>query len=171
MNIKRFGLGDDFLLRLFLVVLMICGGAAAASANPNTGSMPVGRWMTANQQAVIQIAPCGEDLCGQIVGIVLAHPNDPMPLSWQGLPQCGMVILQTAPAQDPDDPQWHGTVRDPRSGTLYQAQIALDAQRHLQLHGYVGLPIFGMTQVWTPYSGRTLAGCKLAAATSTASNG
>jgi hypothetical protein len=41
--------------------------------------------------------------------------------------------------------------------------IHLDPQRHLYLHGYIGLPIFGQTQTWTRYSGRTLADCRLAA--------
>jgi len=149
------------LFRVWLLALLVCGGISDAQASDV--STPTGRWMTANQQAVIQIAPCGADLCGQIVGIALAHPNDPMPMNWQGQPQCGEVILQTAPAASPTGGRsWVGRVLDPRSGAIYQARMALDALRHLVLHGYVGLPIFGQTQTWTAYSGRTLPGCKLA---------
>jgi hypothetical protein len=57
---------------------------------------------------------------------------------------------------------WIGRVLDPRDGAIYQARMALDALRHLVLHGYVGLPIFGRTQTWTPYAGRTTADCRLA---------
>lgn len=140
---------------LYAVLLSLFGLVAAHAA---TAPAPTGRWITANHNAVIQIAPCGGDLCGQIVGIALAHPNDAMPLAWAGQPQCGMVILQTAPAPG----AWVGQVVDPRDGSVYQARMVVDNARHLQLHGYVGLPIFGQTQIWTPYNGQTLAGCRLA---------
>jgi uncharacterized protein (DUF2147 family) len=149
------------LLRVWLLAALFCGSAAFAHAAAT--SAPTGRWITSNHAAVIQIAPCGKTLCGQIVGIILAHAGDPMPNDWKGRPQCGMTILQTSPVTDNDtgDIRWVGTVLDPRSGAVYQATIALDESRRLRLHGYVGLPIFGMTQVWIPFSGRTLAGCKL----------
>ncbi len=148
-----------FLLRLALAVL--CFSASLAMAQV---AVPTGRWLTANHAAVVQIAPCGVDLCGQIVGIRLNPPNAPMPLNWQGQPQCGMTILRTAPIvnQQTGATEWVGTVLDPRNGDVYRAKIRLNRERHLSLHGYLGLPIFGQTQIWEPYSGRTLAGCKLA---------
>jgi uncharacterized protein (DUF2147 family) len=148
--------------RVWLLALAFCSAFSAANA-AGTGA-PIGRWITANHDAVIQIAPCGADLCGQIVGIQLAHPHDPMPNDWQGHPQCGLTILQTAPRVDATGATvWVGEVIDPRDGSIYQAQIQLDPARHLVLHGYIGLAIFGRTQTWTPYAGRTLAGCHLAA--------
>jgi len=149
------------LFRVALVVLLLGLGLSGAAASDAT--TPTGRWMTANQQAVIQISPCGQGLCGQIVGIAVAHPGDKMPMDWQGHPQCGLTILQTAPAADASGQTvWVGQVQDPRSGAIYHAQLMFDALRHLVLHGYLGLPIFGQTQTWTPYAGRTLANCKLA---------
>jgi uncharacterized protein (DUF2147 family) len=145
------------LRRLFYSALWSLFGLVAAHAA--TSPAPTGRWITANHNAVIQITPCGGDLCGQIVGIMLAHPHDAMPLAWTGQPQCGMVILQTAPS--PGTGAWIGSVLDPRNGSVYQAHMELDSYRRLILHGYVGLPIFGQTQVWTPYNGQTLAGCRV----------
>jgi uncharacterized protein (DUF2147 family) len=122
---------------------------------------PTGRWITADNQAVIQIAPCGAGLCGQIVG--LAHPSNPTPINWQGHPQCGMTILQTTASTDATgNRDWAGIVQDPRNGIIYHATMMLDAFRHLLLHGYVLLPALGKTQTWLPYSGRTLAGCQIA---------
>jgi uncharacterized protein (DUF2147 family) len=154
-------LGDFTLFRLWLVAAWLCSSVAFAHA---AGAAPIGRWFMANHTAVIQIAPCGKNLCGQIVGIVLAHPGDPMPLDWLGHPQCGMTILQTAPIPNTrtGDTDWVGTVLDPRNGNVYRASIALDNARRLRLHGYLGLPIFGLTQTWDPYPGHTLANCKLA---------
>jgi uncharacterized protein (DUF2147 family) len=82
----------------------------------------------------------------------------------QGAEQCGLIILQIAAfLQNDGTTQYRGTVRDPRDGDVYQATIALDPNQNLRLHGWLGLPIFGQTQTWTPYAGRTLANCKLAA--------
>jgi len=153
------------LFRVFLTVLLLTFGAPF-TASANAAGSPAGRWITANHQAVIQIFPCGADLCGNIVGIALAHPGDKMPSDWRGQPQCGLTIIQTKPAIDSDGtPVWQGSVLDPRDGSVYHAKIRLDSNRHLYLHGYIGLPVFGQTQTWTPYSGRTLADCRLAAAT------
>ncbi len=145
---------------LLLAPLLTPLMATAATSN----QAPVGRWITANGQAVVQISPCGQDLCGQIVGIALAHPGDPMPTNWQGQPQCGETIINTAPSTDASGKTvWKGSVLDPRNGDVYQANIKLDAANHLELHGYLVVPLLGQTQTWTPYAGRTLPDCHLAA--------
>jgi uncharacterized protein (DUF2147 family) len=130
---------------------------AFASSTP-----PTGRWITADHSAVIQISPCGQGLCGQIVGIALAHPGDPMPQDWMGQPQCGLTIIQTAPVTDASGvTTWNGVVLDPRNGDRHPAQLALDALKRLVLRGYAFLPIFGRSTTWTQYSGRTLPNCRL----------
>ncbi len=147
------------MLRLWIAAIILAGSLALpASGQP--AADPTGRWMTADNQAVIQIAPCGGKMCGWIVG--LAHPN-PAPLDWRGHPECGFAMLQTAPGTDQDgNPDWSGTVTDPRNGAVYHATLMLDGLRHLLLRGYLLLPVLGHTQTWLPYAGRTLAGCQLA---------
>ncbi len=153
------------MFRLFqgfcLLTTLLCGGGAAlAAASPP--APPLGNWLTANHAAVIQVAPCGGALCGRIVGIALKHQTDPMPLNWRGQPQCGEPILKTALVTgDNGASAWVGTVQDPRNGDIYQASIRLDADHHLRMHGYLGLPIFGQTQTWLPYTGQIPVGCKL----------
>jgi len=151
----------------------VCGSLAFSDAAATPTPTPTGRWITADHSAVIQIFPCGADYCGQIVGIALAHPGDPMPRDWQGQPQCGEIILETAPMTNnlTGAINWVGTLRDPRNGSLYQASIAVDADRQLRLHGYLGLPLFGQTQTWAPYAGRTLLGCRLAFVPATSARG
>ncbi len=153
------------MFRLGCLALLLSFGLSMGQAKADQPADPTGRWITAQHNAVIQIFPCGADMCGDIVGLVPANPDGGMPTDWQGRPQCGLTIINTAPATDSDGtPVWQGTVLDPRNGSVYQAKIKLDQDRHLELHGYIGLPIFGQTQTWTPYSGRTLADCHLAAA-------
>jgi uncharacterized protein (DUF2147 family) len=149
------------LLRFGLFALLLCWGFTAHAAQ--TQDMPTGRWLTSAHDAVIQISPCGRNLCGQIVGIATAHPNDPMPKDWQGAPTCGVTILETAPQATPaGTTEWVGSVLDPRSGAVYHAKIVLDEFKHLILHGYVGMPLFGRSQTWTAYTGPAPQNCRLA---------
>ena len=61
-----------------------------------------------------------------------------------------MTLLETAPVPNPrtGGTDWIGTILDPRNGNVYRASIAVDNTHHLRLHGYIGLPIFGLTQRW-----------------------
>jgi len=147
----------------WLTALWLSGGltlaqATAASAAPIT--YPSGSWTTENSGTVISVAQCGTDLCGRISGMVLDHPNDPPPLDWRGKPQCGDIIFQVAPeTADDGTVKWNGTVSDPRDGAVYQATVTFDAQGNLHMRGFVGLAIFGETQIWRPYSAQTPRDC------------
>jgi uncharacterized protein (DUF2147 family) len=153
-----------FLTLLFCLGLFAPAYAHDSATNNVTWRLsnpynPTGLWVTASGNAVVQISACGQGLCGQIVGLVLG-PNDPMPRDWAGNSQCGLTIFRTAPSGN-GTPTWTGTILDPRDGSQYDAQIKLDQPGQLQLRGYVGLPIFGRTQTWTPYSGSIPANCRL----------
>lgn len=119
-----------------------------------------GRWITASHSAVVQIAPCGADLCGRIVGMVLA-PGEPVPRDWQGQSQCGLTIIHTTPDAGANGASWSGSVLDSRDGSLYHARITLGPNGQLKLRGYVGLPIFGQTQTWTEFPGHPGPDCRL----------
>jgi uncharacterized protein (DUF2147 family) len=135
------------------------GATATALATSSAG--PFGSWMTSSGGAVVQIAPCGPGLCGQIVGIELG-PNDPMPNDWAGATQCRLTIIRVVPAADgSSNVVWKGTIINPSDGRSYHARITLAPTHQLRLLGYVGLPLFGRTQIWTPYKGPMASDCRL----------
>jgi uncharacterized protein (DUF2147 family) len=123
----------------------------AAAAPPETG-----RWRTQDRSSVIAIAPCGQGLCGHVIGISLAHPTDAPPRDIWGGSQCGETIIRMP--EHANDGRWHGTILDPRSGRTWRAQIWHRGDT-LHLRGYIGLPLFGATQLWTPYAGATRPNC------------
>ncbi len=142
--------------------LSFCFSFWACPPRGTAASSPIGRWLTANRQAVIQIAPCGANFCGRIVGIIVRHAGDPMPLDWLGRPQCGFVMLWTTrQIGTAAATRWAGYVQDPRDGATYDAILAVGPDGNLRLRGYLGLPLFGQTQLWSPFTGRTFADCRL----------
>jgi uncharacterized protein (DUF2147 family) len=129
----------------------------SASAAPAAG--PQGSWLTANGEAVVQIAQCGHALCGQIVGIdrgpAAAGPNDV-----HEAPRCGLTIITDEKPEA--DGTWLGEITDPRDGSTYQAKLWVDESGNLHLHAFIGIPLLGATVIWRPFTGHVTAECGLA---------
>ncbi|MBC7801108.1 MAG: DUF2147 domain-containing protein [Gemmatimonadaceae bacterium] len=140
-------------MRVVLVAAVLAWAGAAAGQG-----MPTGRWLTQDRDAVIAIEPCGTALCGQIVGITLDHPDDPTPVDNMGRPQCGLTIITGAV---PDGEAWAMQILDPRNGAAYRARMHVDTQGRLQVRGFIGIPLLGRTQAWTPYAGVLTPDCIL----------
>lgn len=49
-----------------------------------------------------------------------------------------------------DGQKWSdGKILDPRTGKVYRANLEPDETgQHLQVHGFIGIPLFGLTKVW-----------------------
>lgn len=63
-----------------------------------------------------------------------------------GKPITGMHILS---ASRSDALEWSGEILDPESGRVYKGRLELAADGKLvKLRGYVGIPLFGRTQIW-----------------------
>jgi uncharacterized protein (DUF2147 family) len=137
-----------------LILAAVIAPAAAAPA-------PVGRWLTEDRGGVIEIFPCAAALCGRIVGMTEPLRPDGKPQTDSaGQPKCGLTILHDAIETEPG--QWSGRITDPDDGSDWHCVLSVDAQGRLHLRGYVLLPLLGQTQIWTPYSGRLGADCRMA---------
>jgi len=138
----------------FALLLGAPPGRAAQQATP------VGRWLTQDKEAVIAIEPCSGGLCGQIIGVTLDHPNDPFPTDSQGRSQCGLTIIRAGAVPD-GELNWSARITDPRDGKIYQARLRLDDQHRLRVRGYIGIPLLGRTEVWTPFHAEIGGDCRL----------
>ena len=143
---------------LFLGVTVAAIGLIASLASARLATSPVGNWSTANGRGVIAIVPCGDALCGRIVGID-RKPTEPMPTDVRGRSQCGLTIITNQRPRA--DGTWLGEVTDPRDGDTYQAKLWLDDEGNLRLRGFVGVPLLGATQIWRPFTGRLTPECGL----------
>ena len=66
----------------------------------------------------------------------------------KNLPSLGLIMIKGMQRKGLSYDK--GTILDPRDGSVYQAtmEVSPDGQS-LTVHGYLGLPIFGKSQVWT----------------------
>ena len=125
--------------------------AALCLASPLLAAQPVeGRWLTAERDAVITIAPCGKALCGRIAKFLVAPPQganqrdvnnkDPKLRSRKLL---GMPVLT---GFTEDDDEWRGQIYDPKSGKTYRSIIRRVNANTLEVKGCIGP--FCQTQTW-----------------------
>ena len=118
-------------------------------------SSPVGEWRTIDDatgaaRALVRIYQHDGALFG-LVEQPLAkdgHPNcDACTDDRRGKPIVGMDIIR---GLHRDGAAWSGgTILDPERGTVYRCTLELrDGGRRLAVRGYIGLALFGRTQVW-----------------------
>lgn len=106
--------------RAVLAAALISSAAAAAPA-PVTG-----RWLTPERDAMVEVAPCGAQLCGRIVRILRPNPNRPAvdrnnpDPAQRTRPIQGLTILS---GFTPGGDRWKGRIYDPRSGRTYRSEL------------------------------------------------
>lgn len=100
--------------------------------------------------SVIRIGHCGKGICMWLVSVSPSapaftdiHNSDP---SLRSRPLCGLRIGSGFNARD-DLHAAGGTLYDPKSGKTYHGEMTVVGPE-LHLRGYVGLPLFGETEVW-----------------------
>lgn len=145
--------------RAFAAVLL-SATAFAAQAQPSSASDPRGRWVTANGNLEVEVAPCGAALCGTVTKVLGNRSMAPGGGDMQATdkrPALGMTLLKDFAPVDAADParpptQWAGQIYNRENGKLYSCNMSVstagNAAGELLLHAYVGLPLFGKTQRW-----------------------
>jgi uncharacterized protein (DUF2147 family) len=117
---------------------------------------PFGRWLTEDRQGVVETYRCGRELCGKVVweavpsgktGRSNVDDMNPDP-SRRGQPICNLQVMSGFKAKSPLE--WvGGSIYEPQTGKTYSAEITVADGPTMKLRGYVGIPLFGKTQVWT----------------------
>ncbi len=141
-------------LARLLVAIVFVTSTSGARAAPDDGV--AGVWLTEEGDARIEIAACGDLVCGHIVwleepldddGNEKLDKNNPDE-SLRSRPIVGLPLLIR---YQPDGPgQWtNGRIYSPRNGKLYKCSMRLDGPDTLRVRGYIGIPLLGQTEVWT----------------------
>jgi uncharacterized protein (DUF2147 family) len=134
-----------------LAVLAVTGAASA------DGRGPLGRWITEGGKSHVEIARCGEQLCGTIIWLKEPLDDGGQPKTdknnkdeaLRDRPILGLALLNGFGAEPVDGKWTDGKIYNPEDGETYSATMNLLDARRLKVRGYVGLPLFGKSQEWT----------------------
>jgi uncharacterized protein (DUF2147 family) len=132
-------------IRPTLILALLAIGAPAIAATPVTG-----KWVTAGKDSVVEIAPCGQKLCGRVAKLLKpaqngppVDRNNPNP-ALKSRPLVGLPILSDFVEAGA---QWSGTIYDPRNGKSYRSNVARNPDGTLKVQGCIAF--FCQTQTWT----------------------
>lgn len=137
------------------VCLFIPALLAAASIRAQSPT-PIGVWLHPNKRIQVEIAHCGDRLCGKMVwfrwpndarGLPLVDINNPDP-ALRSRPLLGLRILHGL--RRTGERTWEGgRIYNPDDGVNYRARMTIGEDGTLRVRAYVLLPILGKTLVWT----------------------
>lgn len=140
--------------RHMIVALLLCGFSSMAAAKSADGF-----WLTENGKAIVRFDSCGTKVCGTMVWV--ANPTDETgdlkrdtnntDTDQRARPICGLPLLGglgQAKAGRWED----GWIYNPRDGETYSAEVELVSESKLKVRGFLGISLFGSSQVWTRVS-------------------
>ncbi len=126
------------------LALAMTASAAVAAPAPVTG-----RWLTEEGKAIVEIAPCGRELCGRVARVLKPRPGGPAvdannpDKALRNRPIEGIAILSGFTASSD---RWKGRIYDPESGRTYRSELMIEGAT-LKVKGCFGP--FCRSQNWT----------------------
>ncbi len=115
-----------------------------------------GYWMDSDGEVLLEIGRCGAARCGKVAWLRRPRGPDGGPLrdfrnpdpKLQARFVCGMVVVSGFKKQR--DGTWgDGTVYVPDHGMSFSGEAQVLGPNHVKVSGYILLPIFGSSEVWT----------------------
>jgi uncharacterized protein (DUF2147 family) len=143
---------------LALFLWLISAAVVLAADNRVTGT-----WKTADGRALIEMYYCGAKICGRVAWLrEPCFPADDRE-GMAGTPRTdrynpdpekrnrrviGLQIMEGFTRNGYN--RWdHGTIYDADTGRTYRSRLTLVDPNRLELHGYIGIPLFGRSSIWT----------------------
>lgn len=149
-----FSLGFTAILTVALAT-PVFAQTASPNQNPHQPVSPIGVWFDDTGQGAVEIAPCGDRLCGRIVwlkdpltpeGQPLTDAYNPDPRR-RNQPICGLQVIGNLQLQ-PDGSWDRGWIYDAKEGKSYDVEISLRSADRLQVKGYLGVKFLSETFIW-----------------------
>jgi uncharacterized protein (DUF2147 family) len=124
----------------------IAAGAAAMLAGGSVAQAPVadvaGVWIDHTGQGAVEIAPCGNRVCGRVVWL-----KNPEHRSVSGKPICGAQVLGDLRKEGRN--VWEsGWIYNPEEEERFSAALELANADTLMVTGYLGIKLLGETFTW-----------------------
>jgi uncharacterized protein (DUF2147 family) len=139
----------------FFFAFVVLSAILLFAAKINNEDKVLGLWLVGNGKAKVKIDKEGKKYVGKIVW--LKNPNDDSghprvdknnpDASKRKNPILGITLLKDF-EYDGDNEWVSGTIYDPENGKTYSCKITLKDQNTIEVRGYVGISMFGRTDVW-----------------------
>jgi len=148
-------------INLSLIAAVFATGVATGLAAPLAmaqDNSPVGLWKTIDDtsgkpSALIRITEQKGELQGKIEKLFRTPEEDQNPVCVQctdarkGQPIVGMTIVSGL--KKTGDEYTGGEILDPKNGKIYKSKLTVrDGGKKVEVRGFVGVPMFGRSQVW-----------------------
>lgn len=148
-------------MKTFLSMGVLALAAAlppAVAQDASQQASPVGLWkniddVSGKPKALIRVTERGGELQGQIEKLYLAPGEDPNPRCGlcsgdkKDQPVLGMVFMSGLKKKGNEYSD--GQILDPDNGKVYRSKLSVvDGGKKLNVRGYIGLPMFGRSQIW-----------------------
>jgi uncharacterized protein (DUF2147 family) len=143
--------------------LLLLAMAIAVPVHADSPDGVLGTWLTADGKAHVEIVKHGDAYDGNIVWLKepVYGPDDKKGTpgqpkvdlnnpdkSLQSRPIVGLPLIQGF--KYAGDNVWSdGSIYDPESGKTYSCKMTLMMDGSLRVRGYVGISLFGRTEIWT----------------------
>jgi uncharacterized protein (DUF2147 family) len=102
---------------------------------------PEGYWVDKDNSFVVQVYRCGNELCGQLVGLIAEDLNR---RDKRGRPWCGLPVLGELKASTRETGKWEGGwIFNPEDNRTYRSEARLIGSDRLRLRGSVLGGLFG----------------------------
>jgi uncharacterized protein (DUF2147 family) len=138
-----------------LVLLLLLLGVAALKAHATNPDAVLGVWKNGEGTGMVQIYKKGDKYFGRIVWLKV--PNNP-----DGTPRTDVNNPDETKRKTPlkglenmrgfshvGDNKWEsGNIYDPKNGSDYACEMTLVDENTLEVRGYIGVSLFGRTDVW-----------------------
>ncbi len=127
--------------------------AAKPPAAAGTDSA-IGFWR--NADATFEIYDEGGMLSGKVISVSEELAADGKPKtdirnpdpSKRTRPIIGMVVMSGFTRNG--ETHWeNGTIYDPRNGSTYSCTLDMAGPNRIKVHGFLGISLFGRTEIWT----------------------
>jgi uncharacterized protein (DUF2147 family) len=133
--------------------------AATFPTGATAGENLDGFWMDSDGEVILEIGACGDARCGKVAWLKKPLGSDGLPLrdfrnsdpTLRARRVCGLEVVSGF-TKLADGGWGDGTVYVSDEGTSYSGYAQILSPTQVKVTGYIGLMIFGASEVWTKVS-------------------
>jgi uncharacterized protein (DUF2147 family) len=140
-------------MALWLSIVLLAQAAATTQAPPPS---PIGYWQTISDvtgqpQSIVQIYESRGRLFARVDKVLVTEGVPATCVKCRDdrkdTPMVGLIVMRNM--RNAGDDYRDGDILDPESGKVYRCRLTLDATgQRLTIRGYIGLSLFGRSQIW-----------------------